>query len=132
MFTSLSSLPIARFRFTIEPTEEIRLPQYKGSGFRGGFEYAFKRATCITRNRYCDPCILKSSCAYHRVCESRVDPGRAERLRLGGDAPNPFVIEPQLTEQGYFRPGDRLIFRSSLSEARRLVTVLCLCVHDSR
>ena len=105
-----TSLPIARFRFTIEPTEEIRLPEYKGSAFRGGFGYAFKRATCITRDRFCEPCILKSSCAYYRVFESKVSQETAERLRLGGDAPHPFVIEPPLTEQGYFQPGDRLTF----------------------
>ena len=110
MYSSITSLPIARFRFTIEPTEEIRLPEYKGSAFRGGFGYAFKRATCITRDRHCEPCILKSSCAYFKVFESKVPGETAERLRLGGDAPHPFVIEPPLTEQGYFRPGDKLSF----------------------
>lgn len=110
MFASLSSLPIARFRFTIEPTEEIRLPEYKGSVLRGGFGYAFKRATCITRDRFCEPCILKSSCAFYRVFESKVSAETAERLRLGRDAPHPFIIEPPMTEQGYFQPGDRISF----------------------
>ncbi|NTW72778.1 MAG: CRISPR system precrRNA processing endoribonuclease RAMP protein Cas6 [Eubacteriaceae bacterium] len=110
MFSFLSSLCIARFRFTIVPTEEIRLPEYKGSAFRGGFGHAFKRAACITRDRYCDSCILKSACAYYRVFESKVSPETAERLRLGSDAPHPFVIEPPMTEQGYFQPGDRLTF----------------------
>ena len=110
MYSSFASLSIARFRFTIEPTEEIRLPEYKGSAFRGGFGHAFKRATCITRDRFCEPCILKSSCAYHRVFESKVPPDTAERLHLGGDAPHPFVIEPPLTEQRYFQPGDRVSF----------------------
>ncbi len=110
MYTSFTSLPIARFRFTIEPTEEIRLPEYKGSAFRGGFGHAFKRATCITRDRYCEPCILKSSCTYFKVFESKVSRETAERLRLGGDAPHPFIIEPPLTRQGYFQPGDKLSF----------------------
>ncbi len=110
MYTSLNSLRFARLRFTIEPTEEILLPEYKGSVLRGGFGYAFKRATCITRDRYCDPCILKSACAYYRVFESKVSPETAERLRLGNDAPHPFVIEPPMTEQGYFQPGDRVSF----------------------
>lgn len=110
MFASLSSLPIARVRFTIEPTEEIRLPEYKGSVFRGGFGYAFKRATCITRDRFCEPCILKLSCAFYRVFESKVSQETADRLRLGSDAPHPFVIEPPMTEQQYFEPGDRLTF----------------------
>ncbi|MCG8342679.1 MAG: CRISPR system precrRNA processing endoribonuclease RAMP protein Cas6 [Chlorobiales bacterium] len=110
MFASLTSLQVARFRFTIEPTEEIRLSEYKGSAFRGGFGYAFKRVTCITRDRFCEPCILKSSCSYYRVFESKVSSETAERLRLGSDAPHPFVIEPPLTEQCYFQPGDRLTF----------------------
>jgi len=110
MYSSFTSLSIARFRFTIEPTEEISLPEYKGSAFRGGFGHAFKRATCITRDRYCEPCILKSSCTYFKVFESKVSRETAERLRLGGDAPHPFIIEPPLTRQGYFQPGDRLSF----------------------
>lgn len=110
MCDSFYSLPIARFHFTIEPTEEIRLPEYKGSAFRGGFGYAFKRATCITRDRFCETCILKSACAYFRVFESKVSRETADRLRLGSDAPHPFVIEPPMTEQQYFEPGDRLTF----------------------
>jgi len=110
MFTSLNSLRLARFRFTIEPTEEIHLPEYKGSAFRGGFGYAFKRATCITRDRYCEPCILKSSCAYYKVFESKIPHETADRLRLGGDAPHPFVIEPPMTGRQFFQQGDRLTF----------------------
>lgn len=110
MLELLFSLRIARFKFTIQALEEIWLPEYKGSTFRGGFGHAFKRATCITRDRFCEPCILKSSCAYYRVFESKVSRDVAERLRLGGDAPHPFVIEPPLTEQRVFQPGEFLSF----------------------
>lgn len=110
MIDTLFSLNIARLRITIEPTEEIQLPEYKGSAVRGGFGYAFKKATCITRDRYCEPCILKSSCAYYRVFESKIVPEVADRLRLGGDAPHPFVIEPPMTQQCYFKPGERITF----------------------
>jgi len=44
------------------------------------------------------------------VFESKVSPDTADRLRLGSDAPHPFVIEPPMTKQGYFQPGDRLTF----------------------
>ncbi|NTU52817.1 MAG: CRISPR system precrRNA processing endoribonuclease RAMP protein Cas6 [Chlorobiaceae bacterium] len=114
MYTPLSSLRIARFRFTIEPLELVQLPDYKGSALRGGFGHAFKRATCLSRDRQCEPCILKSACAYHTVFETKVSQERADRLRIGADAPHPFLIEPPMTGQHTFRPGDSIRYGVTL------------------
>jgi hypothetical protein len=105
MYTSLFPLRIARFCFTIEPTEELRLPDYKGSALRGGFGFAFKKATCLSRDRQCGPCMLKSACAYYTVFETKVPKEKAQLLRIGADAPHPFVLEPPMTERQYFQPG---------------------------
>jgi hypothetical protein len=105
MYTPLYPLRMARFCFTIEPTEELRLPDYKGSALRGGFGFAFKKATCLSRDRQCGPCMLKSACAYYTVFETKVPKERAQQLRIGADAPHPFVLEPPMTERQYFQPG---------------------------
>lgn len=114
MYTSLSFLRIARFQFTIEPTELVQLPDYKGSALRGGFGHAFKRATCLSRDRRCEQCILKSACAYYTVFETKVSQETADRLRIGADAPHPFLIEPPMTGQHTFRPGDSIRYGLTL------------------
>ena len=72
MYSTLHPLRIARFNFTIQPTEEILLPDYKGAALRGGFGFAFKKATCLSRDRQCGPCMLKTACAYYTVFETKV------------------------------------------------------------
>lgn len=37
-----------QFNFEITAKEPLILPAYKGSTFRGGFGYAFKRVVCAT------------------------------------------------------------------------------------
>lgn len=114
MYSSLYPLRIARFRFTIEPTEQVRLPDYKGSALRGGFGHAFKRATCLSRDRLCGQCILKSACAYYTVFETKVPRETADRLRIGEDAPHPFVLEPPMTGQHLFEPGQKISYGLTL------------------
>lgn len=114
MYTSLSSLRIARFRFTIEPLELVALPDYKGSALRGGFGHAFRRATCLSRERVCESCLLRSACSYYTIFETKVSQEVADRLRIGADAPHPFVIEPPMTEQHTFRPGELIRYGVTL------------------
>jgi hypothetical protein len=114
MYTPLHPLRIARFCFTIEPTEEIRLPDYKGAALRGGFGFAFKKATCLSRDRQCGPCMLKSACAYFTVFETKVPKETAERLRIGADAPHPFVLDPPMTERQHFHPGSNISYGLTL------------------
>ena len=114
MYTLLHPLRIARFQCTIEPTELVQLPDYKGSALRGGFGHAFKRATCLSRDRQCRQCILKSACTYFTVFETRVPKETSERLRIGADAPHPFLLEPPMTEQHFFKPGSNITYGLTL------------------
>ncbi len=45
-FTLPESLPLLRARVTLRLLEDAALPPYKGGMLRGGFGYAFKRASC--------------------------------------------------------------------------------------
>lgn len=45
-FTLPESLPILRARVTFRLLQHAMLPPYKGAMLRGGFGYAFQRATC--------------------------------------------------------------------------------------
>ena len=105
----LETFRLAKFRFTICAKEQIRFPSYKGSAFRGGFGYAFKRVVCVTKNRECDDCILKQKCIYSYIFETP-PPEDTEMLRLYPKVPHPFVIEPPITEKQTFEPGETFSF----------------------
>ena len=105
----LETFRLAKFRFTICAREQIRFPAYKGSAFRGGFGYAFKRVVCVTKNRECDDCLLKQKCIYSYIFETP-PPEDAEMLRLYPKVPHPFVIEPPFTEKQSFELGEEFSF----------------------
>ena len=105
----LETFRLARFRFTVSAKEHIRFPSYKGSAFRGGFGYAFKRVVCVIKGKECDDCLLKQKCIYSYIFETP-PPQDTEMLRLYPKVPHPFVIEPPVTEKQSFEPGEEFSF----------------------
>lgn len=105
----LETFRLAKFRFTICAKEHIRFPAYKGSAFRGGFGYAFKRVVCVIKDKACDGCLLKQKCIYSYIFETP-PPEDTEMLRLYPKVPHPFVIEPPITEKQSFAPGEEFPF----------------------
>ena len=105
----LETFRIAKFRFTVYARERIRLPDYKGAVFRGGFGYAFKKIVCVVKDKPCDSCLLKQKCIYSYIFETP-PPDDTEILRLYPKVPHPFVIEPPLTEKQVFAPGESFSF----------------------
>ncbi|OHB37998.1 MAG: hypothetical protein A2Y09_10555 [Planctomycetes bacterium GWA2_39_15] len=105
----LETFRLARFRFTVSAKEHIRFPSYKGSAFRGGFGYAFKRVVCVIKGKECDDCLLKQKCIYSYIFETP-PPQDTEILRLYPKVPHPFVIEPPITEKQTFEPGETFSF----------------------
>ncbi len=97
------------FRIRIRAEEEITLPAYKGSTFRGAFGVAFKRVVCALRREDCGECLLNSRCVYAYVFESRPE----EKLHVFGmvsSIPRPYVIEPPLNENRSCQPGEPIEF----------------------
>lgn len=114
MFEVLHSLRLARFRFTIEAVGELQLPDYKGSALRGGFGHAFKRATCQSREGRCGQCMLQSACAYATIFNATVSSETSRLLRIGVNAPQPFILEPPLTGERCFPDGSQLSYGLTL------------------
>lgn len=114
-----------KFNFTIEATEPIGLPYYKGSTFRGGFGNAFKRVVCALKRNDCSECLLKTRCVYAYIFET---PPLTPTLFKGDEVgespkdtgfmgmnkyetvPHPFIIEPPDEGDRVFRPGDKILF----------------------
>jgi len=97
------------FQIILRPEEEIQLPPYKGSTFRGGFGVAFRRVVCALKKTDCSECMLKTSCIYAYVFETEPD----EQIHVFGrvrSIPRPFVLEPPLEQKTLYQPGENLIF----------------------
>lgn len=105
----MKAFRIASFTFQLEAVEAISLPPYKGSALRGGFGYAFKKATCVLRNATCDSCLLKEKCAYSYIFETS-PPSDSAIMRKYPRAPHPFVLEPPEDDRTLYSPKDRILF----------------------
>lgn len=99
----------ARFSFTIRAKTCIRLPVYKGGTLRGAFGYALKRIVCVHKRAVCDDCILEKQCVYGYIFDTS-PPDDSEILSDHSDVPRPFIIEPPLDRNTYYRPGDEITF----------------------
>lgn len=96
-------MEFAVFQFDIIAKDELRLPLYKGSAFRGLFGHALKKTSCVTNKLDCNDCMLRAHCAYAYIFETQNQ--RKEQVV------RPFIIEPPMVERHLFPPGDVLKMR---------------------
>jgi hypothetical protein len=87
-------------------TDRAILPPYKGSTFRGVFGRALRSVTCALKREDCGTCLLNRQCVYAKVFDSTMDlPGKGLP-----SPPHPFVIEPPVSGQTEFEPGESFDF----------------------
>ena len=98
-----------KYTFACTLTSDAQLPIFKGSTFRGVFGRAFKDVVCALKRRECPECLLNSQCIYVKVFEPAANPRQKKSARISAP-PNPFVIEPPLTDQTEYHAGDSLEF----------------------
>jgi hypothetical protein len=110
LFTFPESLPLLRARVTLRLLEDAVFPAYKGGMLRGGFGYAFQRASCP---QPCwgaaATCAIDTICPYRWVFETPHPPGISHLHDLK-DVPRPFVIEPPGDSRTRYAAGDVLEF----------------------
>ena len=97
------------YLFSCVVQEGGQLPPFKGSAFRGAFGHSLKKVVCAVRHKECRDCLLNRRCLYARVFESS-PPIEADVPRRLASLPHPYVIEPPLTPQTDFSPGDLFDF----------------------
>jgi len=100
-------IPFVRLAYTYRCQEDLQLPPYKGSAWRGALGHALKKVTCALRRASCAECLLRQTCVYVYVFETPPPPD-SQRLRLYPAAPHPFVLRPPLDQRQRFAPGDEL------------------------
>ncbi|MBU2461461.1 CRISPR system precrRNA processing endoribonuclease RAMP protein Cas6 [bacterium] len=91
----LYNFDVGLYRLELLAEDEIELPPYSGSTFRGGFGYAFKRIVCFDKDKVCNTCLLKERCAYSYIFET-LPPKDSEYLKKLFEIPRPFILEPPL------------------------------------
>jgi CRISPR-associated endoribonuclease Cas6 len=97
------------FDFCIRAKDNIVLPAYKGSTFRGGFGNAFRRVVCALKKTDCAECILKEKCVYSYVFETP-PPADTKIMTKYTNAPHPFVIEPPMDSTRVYKTGEEIHF----------------------
>jgi hypothetical protein len=86
-------LEVAAFDFRFHARQQMRMPGYMGSAWRGGFGRALRRAVCVTGLPTCPGCRFEASCVYPYLFETA--PGGEGGILAGYDrVPNPFVLAP--------------------------------------
>ena len=89
---------ILRLEFKLTAMDDIFLPYYKGSTFRGAFGHALKKSVCVTEHKACERCPLQTTCAYTYMFETRN--ARGEQVA------HPYVLEPPLSDKRYIERGE--------------------------
>jgi hypothetical protein len=111
---ALPNLDVLRLRLSMRLLADARLPAFKGALFRGGFGYAFQRATCPDhcwgRAHACGEAVI---CPYRWVFETPHPPGVAHLHDLQ-DLPRPFALRPPPDSRTSLRAGDLLEFDLAL------------------
>lgn len=103
-----SNLYFAQFEFTIEPYEELFLPGFSGSTFRGAFGYALKSVACLKKKK-CETCAHPDICAYGYMFETP-RPKNAEIMRKYEVIPHPFILTPPINSKKIFKNGEEINF----------------------
>ena len=97
--TKLTGLPIARYQFTAQIQEDIWLPEYAGSLFRGQFGAALRRLSCMTRQLECAGCPLLETCPYTQIFQPV--PPTEHPIQNFSAIPAGYIIVPPMPKAGY-------------------------------
>jgi len=105
---SIPNITLYKFIFNLEALEDMNLPPYKGSMFRGAFGATFRKVVCVTHKPNCDNCILQLQCSYFRIFETEITDNNIWFLKGVKKLPHPFIIDPPLEEKRGYAKGDSL------------------------
>jgi hypothetical protein len=101
-------------KFKIKVLDDLYLPEYKGSFFRGIFGWKFKKLTCVLKNlEDCKECILKKTCPHFNIFENKYY-SEKPLLKTGSSIPHPYIILPPLEEKRKFEKDETLEFEITL------------------
>lgn len=98
-----------KYSFNCSFESDAILPQYKGSTFRGIFGHALRKVVCALKRQDCKDCLLKERCIYTLVFETNHAVKVPDGSRISA-SPNPFVIEPPVSDETMYKKGSSFDF----------------------
>jgi len=102
-------MEVGKVTVELEALDTLRLPEFKGSTFRGALGRMLKQMSCIRRDRDCTCCSISQACSYTYLFETGRYFGK-EGLKAAGGVPQPFVLEPPIEELKLYPAGSRISF----------------------
>ena len=99
----------AKFNFEIKAENDVVLPDYKGSTFRGVFGHIFKDVMCISHSGECGECSFDKVCMFKKIFDSP-PPSNSLKLRNYSAVPHPYVIEPPLDQKNFYKKNEIIKF----------------------
>lgn len=105
---------LLRLRLTMCLLADARLPAFKGGLFRGGFGFAFQRATCPDRCwGRAERCQQQVICPYRWMFETPHPPDIPQLHDLQ-DVPRPFALHLSPDQRTSYRAGEALEFELTI------------------
>jgi len=99
-----------KLNFTCEAVTAVSLPRYTGSSLRGAFFGALRQDFCL--NKKLNTCL---HCPTAEVCPICRLVATVERdSDRGAEIPRPFTLQPVITENNRFEPGQSFSFGITL------------------
>jgi hypothetical protein len=110
----VENIYLKKFAFILKAEEDITLPGYKGSVFRGAFGWAFRHTVCVTKAADCTGCLLRDHCLYFKYFETEIKEHSLPFLKGVPKVPHPFVIHPPLDTKREYKKGSLIEVQLSL------------------
>jgi len=107
-------IPYKIINITCEPIDELHLPSFKGSSFRGVIGRTLRQALCVLKSyKDCHQCPIYKNCYYAYIFETIPDPHKKLPFNLHKypSIPHPFVIEPPLDNQNIYKSGETFLLK---------------------
>ncbi len=111
--SATTALRVVPLRIEMRATGLLRMPEYKGALFRGGFGKFLRDLFCIKPGRVCCECARSGECLYSAVFETPV-PEPARVLSKYPYAPHPFVLIPPLDARERLAAGEVFVAELTL------------------
>ena len=81
----------AKLILVCEATDDLSLPLFSGSAFRGVFGHCLRRLVCVARSTLCAQCPISPGCTYTTIFEPQQNPS-LPIYKTVKDPPRPFVL----------------------------------------
>ncbi len=105
----LNEFKAAKLNFEIKAENDVLLPNYKGSTFRGVFGHIFKDVMCISYESVCETCSFDTVCMFKKIFDSP-PPSNSSRLKNYSAVPHPYIIEAPLETKNFYKKNEIIKF----------------------